>query len=242
MIILLGLVLLLAIFSLIYLSPNQNISKMTSFINPFNQKTINLTEEQLNSGESVTLENETYLNLNIGDKDYIVGAYKPQNNTIIELIVNNKTYILNSLDERKIDLDNDGFYELSITPENKSSIVLQTTKEKINIRDKFISGMSNQFSDSTLILLIFLVLILTLITLAYIIVGRYLKGIFVKRKISERKDPKDIFNELAEEIKASNGKKAKDLYQKMKNFYNYMDEDEKKKFKPKLISLERYIK
>lgn len=212
---------------------------------------IEITNEQLTNGIPISIEAGDVIPIAIGTDDYTLKAYELKQNEANFITNNNLHFTAKQNLDKRIDLNGDNYYDLSIklrsTSGNNAEISFQKITEKQNIGGNM-AELMNQFEEDQKTqsrILTLTLLIAGLILLFYITKSYFIPTFKNKRKMS-RKTEKEAFSDLYEKCnelkKQGNTVQAKKVCKKLNHLYGYMPDKEKKKYKSQMDSIAKYIK
>jgi len=211
-----------------------------------------LDEAQLVSGASLDLHQGDSLKFSFEGKDYfakVVSIDKSQ----VSIGITGKDLILifDSEESKKIDLDNNNIYDISLKVSLSGDLVvfkIQKISEPMSLIDSLSMRVDsaliqmNESSKKESVLIFILILVMFLILVFYFVNAYLLPGM-KKKRMNAREDPKDVFDILYNEFEKNrnNKKKAKSLYNRARHLYEYLDEPAKEDAMSRLKKMERYI-
>ncbi|MFW6233367.1 MAG: hypothetical protein ACOC3Z_01755, partial [Nanoarchaeota archaeon] len=196
------------------------------------------------------LNKDSILVIDFNEEVYLFELSRLTNNKA-GLFFNNAelNYLFYINQQRKIDLNFDGVYDLSIKlisiSDDGAAFTLEKTEEGIEtsdniefLMDKFRGDVQEEVSMQNYV--IFFLLIIVLIYICFNIIFVYILPYMKNRDLMKRRKPLDAIKYLYSEIKKEkNPKRAYSLYQRIVHLYDYLSEQDKKEVKNKLTAKER---
>jgi hypothetical protein len=224
-------------------------SSFTSFVDESSQLNTITLQEDLSLGQSVILDKQTQIEFILNEKSYRIRPIEinPVENKLV-INLNQETLTLYAGKEKRLELDDDGSYDISIQPvtitSSEASLYLISISEEIGILDSFYAkiGDLNNALRRQLVLIIGLIVIIFLM-LFYYFYRNYLFPFIKIRKAKSIKKESDLFYEILEKLKTTENKEEREeLVGRAKNLYKYLSDNEKRKISSCMIKIERYIK
>jgi len=257
--IILFIVLVIGISLLFYLSHYTQSSvtpiNYPSDINPSSSSSaIDLNENQLTSGEPIEVKAGENVNANIDGNTY---SFKIQNidsvNNKVDILLNNfPGFSLAVTEQKKLDLNFDNVYEISVSVVSVSSGSAQLSFKLLNEKEGVIETVNSQLEKTLESLqknyniqsgLIFLIVLVVVIFVIAYILKTFLMPAIKNKKINERQSPTDALDFLLDEFsKTKDDKvKSKKLYHRIKHLYNYLSPEEKSRFRTRVKNIEKIV-
>jgi hypothetical protein len=221
-------------------------ASFTSFVE---EAKIEKTLEDISEGQETNISLGSSLKFLINDAEHkIIPVKINQDINSVKVYFDKIIEDLTIDKEKKIDLDSDGFYDIDVTlksiSENETEMFIQSINEKTGLIDSlYLKIKEFEKSSRKQSITIIIILSILIILVAYLFIKTYLTPAIHKRKINAREKPIDVIKDMISEIKDIKDKDyAKRYYERIMHLYKYIDEEDKKELKQKIINIERYIK
>jgi hypothetical protein len=233
-------------FGIAYFSPYRadKISPISAPVENYPAFTINSSDSDV--AQETIKSNEARLNIsvpNIGEYQGIVTS-SPETKEF-SFQIGKRTVSIPEGGAQKIDVNDDGTYDLLISPEKISTgeivFLVKTINEPVPFADTLNAGINAVLKQQAGI--IFILLILLLIYVSYHLIANHFLPWFRIRKMKDREDPVNMFKGLVKDIQKTDadlGDYPK-LTAKLKHFYEYMSKEDQKRVLKEIKEIERYI-
>ena len=211
-----------------------------------------ITPDNLLLGQDVNVTKNDIIPVSVKNEDYSIKVFEVNNsNKKVDLIVNNFLYFsLSNGETKKLDFNGDNYYDILITlkdvNDNHATLFVKSINEKKavedNLNEALLTIQKNSAIQSKLVISIALIFIILLVIY---FVKVYLAPAIKTKRRTEREKPGNVMDYLIDEFNdlKSSGKtgEARKILNKAKNLYSHMSENDKKIFKSKIKSMEKYI-
>ena len=224
------LIAILIILVALFIFP-QDRSHKSYFTTSINEKinlknnSIEVNSEQLNQGSLVNITNKT-VKLNFEEKNLSIEKISSDSDNL-GITIGDEEINLKIEKETKIDLNSDGIYDLTLLykeSNNTDQLYIKSIDNKINLEN--ISLTKSQY------ILTVVILVLLVFFLIYWILKTYIIPTISTKRAKETEKPSKIIEELLNDMRNTKDKdKQKELYDRAKNLYKYLDKDDQEKLK-----------
>jgi hypothetical protein len=208
---------------------------------------------QVESGVEVVSNNTAIVNLdllNLGNYSGIVRS--SSENKQFSFQIGNNVILIPEGESRKVDINNDGRYDILVTPQEivngEVRFILKSIDENIgffqDINLKVESSVDQlQSSIRKQAWLIFAIVVALAAYVLYVIMASHILPKMHVEKIMAREDPLKIIRYMLDEIKKSQSDKFKvsRLTSRLGHFYDYLPTEVQEKALKQIKGIERYI-
>jgi hypothetical protein len=208
--------------------------------------------DELNTGGEVSITKGDIIPLTVKNVDYSIKFYDINyTSNSIELIINDfLSFSIKPLENKKLDLDGDNYYDLLIILKDinngKANLYIKSIYEKKDVGDRLDEALltikQNSAIQSKVIILVGLFFIIILVL--YYIKAYLAPAINLKRRTAREK-PSSVMNYIIGEFnnskRAGNDKDARKIANRAISLYKHMNDDEKREFRSNIKTMERYI-